>query len=56
MPAYGIQRKLVAGDNLIEFTPKKAGGIAYSCWMGMIRSGITVVRDIGSIGAVPPTN
>jgi len=45
VPAYGIRKKLVPGDNLIEFTPSKAGTIAYSCWMGMIRSSITVVGD-----------
>ena len=45
VPAYGIRRELVPGDNLIEFTPSKAGTIAYSCWMGMIKSSITVVGD-----------
>ena len=45
VPAYGIKKDLVPGDNLIEFTPSKAGTIAYSCWMGMIRSSITVVGD-----------
>ena len=48
IPAYGIKKTLVAGDNLIEFTPLKEGTIAYSCWMGMIRSRITVVRDLGT--------
>jgi sulfite exporter TauE/SafE/copper chaperone CopZ len=47
VPEYGIQKKLEPGDNLVEFTPKKEGVIAYSCWMGMIRSRITVVADIG---------
>ena len=45
VPAYGIRKELVPGDNVIEFTPSKAGTIAYSCWMGMIRSSITVVGD-----------
>ncbi len=48
VPAYGIRKTMVAGDNLVEFTPAKAGVIAYSCWMGMIRSRITVVSDLGS--------
>jgi sulfite exporter TauE/SafE/plastocyanin domain-containing protein/copper chaperone CopZ len=48
VPEYGIQKKLKPGDNLVEFTPRKEGVIAYSCWMGMIRSSITVVSDLGS--------
>jgi uncharacterized protein len=46
IPAYRISKTLVAGDNLVEFTPKKTGAIAYTCWMGMISSRITVVTDI----------
>jgi hypothetical protein len=42
IPGWGIKKKLVPGDNIIEFTPVKAGAIGYSCWMGMIRSRITV--------------
>jgi len=33
----------VAGDNIIEFTPTETGTIPYSCWMGMIKSNITIV-------------
>ena len=40
IPTYGIEKKLVPGDNIIEFTPTDSGVIAYSCWMGMIRSSI----------------
>ncbi len=54
VPAYGIRKKLKPGDNLVEFTPKSAGVIAYSCWMGMIRSSITVVADVGSVETVLP--
>lgn len=43
IPAYNISKKLVPGENIIEFTPKDTGVIPYSCWMGMIRSKITVV-------------
>lgn len=39
--------KLSAGDNLIEFTPLEEGEITYTCWMGMIKSRITVVGDLG---------
>jgi plastocyanin domain-containing protein len=54
VPAYGIERRLVPGDNLVEFTPKKEGAIVYSCWMGMIRSVITVVRDPVSSNVAAP--
>ena len=47
IPTYGIEKKLVPGDNTIEFIPDKSGVIAYSCWMGMIRSTITVVGSDG---------
>jgi sulfite exporter TauE/SafE/copper chaperone CopZ len=42
VPKYGIEKKLSAGQNVIEFTPKESGTFGYSCWMGMIRSDITV--------------
>lgn len=53
VPAYGIKKPLKVGDNLIEFTPKAEGTIAYSCWMGMIRNRITVVKDLGQVAANP---
>lgn len=43
IPRFGIEQKLVAGSNLIEFTPTETGTIPYSCWMGMIKSSITVI-------------
>ncbi len=49
IPKYNIQKKLVPGDNIIEFTPDAAGDVPYSCWMGMIRSNIKVVDDINSV-------
>jgi len=42
---YGIQHTFRQGDNVIEFTPVKAGRFAYSCWMAMIRSTITVLAE-----------
>lgn len=50
IPAYRIEKDLVEGNNVIEFTPNESGIIPFSCWMGMIRSQITVVDDINSIG------
>jgi sulfite exporter TauE/SafE/plastocyanin domain-containing protein/copper chaperone CopZ len=52
VPSLGIRRTLKPGDNLIEFTPSASGLVPYSCWMGMIRSSISVVPDLGSAGSV----
>lgn len=50
IPEFNIDKKLMAGDNIIEFTPTESGTFPYSCWMGMIRSRITVVDDIENVG------
>jgi plastocyanin domain-containing protein len=42
---YGIEHRFRIGENVIEFTPEKTGRFSYSCWMGMIRSSITVVAQ-----------
>jgi len=42
---YGIEYVFQTGENIIEFTPTKVGKFRYSCWMGMIRSTITVVVE-----------
>ncbi|MDR2661813.1 MAG: sulfite exporter TauE/SafE family protein [Treponema sp.] len=39
---YGVEHRFSPGDNVIEFVPEKTGKFYYSCWMGMIRSSITV--------------
>jgi sulfite exporter TauE/SafE/copper chaperone CopZ len=46
---YGIQKTLEVGDNVIEFTPTDSGTVPFSCWMGMIRSKITVVDDLNNV-------
>ncbi len=46
---FNIEKQLVPGDNIIEFTPSESGTIPYSCWMNMIKSTITVVDDINNI-------
>ena len=48
IPKYNITKKLVAGDNVIEFTPQEEGDITYTCWMGMISSNIKVVGNIST--------
>lgn len=42
IPNYNISQKLSPGENIINFTPTESGTFGYSCWMGMIRSSITV--------------
>jgi sulfite exporter TauE/SafE/copper chaperone CopZ/plastocyanin domain-containing protein len=49
---YGIQHTFTPGDNVIEFTPERAGRFSYSCWMSMIRSTITVLAPGESIADV----
>jgi len=49
VPEYGITKKLVAGDNLIEFIPGKVGKVTYTCWMGMISSTINVIADVSKV-------
>jgi sulfite exporter TauE/SafE/copper chaperone CopZ len=51
IPKYNIQKELIAGDNLIEFTPQAEGDITYTCWMGMISSNIKVVADLDKLSA-----
>jgi sulfite exporter TauE/SafE/plastocyanin domain-containing protein len=41
---YKIEHSFKPGENVIEFTPDRTGRFPYSCWMGMIRSSITVVE------------
>lgn len=51
IPAYNLQVKLKTGENVIEFTPAESGTFAFSCWMGMIRSNITVTAEDGTVVA-----
>ncbi|MDR0851047.1 MAG: sulfite exporter TauE/SafE family protein [Clostridiales Family XIII bacterium] len=45
IPEYGLEHEFSEGENVIEFLPEKTGTFKYSCWMGMIRSTITVVAQ-----------
>ena len=53
IPEYNVEKQLEPGDNIIEFTPDKSGVVLFSCWMGMIRSQITVADDLGDPAQVP---
>jgi plastocyanin domain-containing protein len=46
IPKLEIGQRLKVGETVVEFTPTETGNLAYSCWMGMIRSSITVVDDL----------
>ncbi len=58
IPKFNIEKKLLPGDNLIEFTPAEEGNITYTCWMGMISSNIKVVADVTQVTAadIQPSN
>lgn len=42
---YGIIHEFTPGENVIEFTPQKAGSGFYTCWMGMIYGKINVLSS-----------
>ena len=48
VPSLNIEKKLVSGENVIEFTPQDKD-INFSCWMGMIRGVIKVTDNLDSI-------
>ena len=37
VPSLNISKNISYGENIIKFTPDKAGEIPFSCWMGMVR-------------------
>ncbi|MCR5487649.1 MAG: sulfite exporter TauE/SafE family protein [Lachnospiraceae bacterium] len=43
VPAYDIDLKLHEGENHLTFVPHTVENVPYSCWMGMIKSSITVM-------------
>ncbi|MDR0538901.1 MAG: sulfite exporter TauE/SafE family protein [Spirochaetaceae bacterium] len=53
---YGIEYRFKPGENIVEFTPEKSGKFSYSCWMGMIRSSITVVEEGQGVAGEPSLN
>ncbi len=54
IPPLNIQKELVVGDNVIEFTPETAGDIEFTCWMNMIQSNIKVVEEIKTDDTAQP--
>ena len=45
LKGFNIEKELVVGDNIIEFTPTKEGTYTYTCWMNMIKNNIKVIDD-----------
>jgi len=45
VPQYGLDIKLHAGEQTIEFTPQETGVVPWSCWMGMIPGTFIVVEN-----------
>lgn len=48
MSKFNIRKNLVAGENIIEFTPTETGSINFSCSMGMYRGSFSVVDESGT--------
>ena len=42
---FNIEKELVVGDNIIEFTPTKEGTYTYTCWMNMIKNILKVKNN-----------
>lgn len=51
---YGIEYIFQDGENIIEFTPTKAGNYGYTCWMGMIHGNIYVTDGNGETTTITP--
>jgi sulfite exporter TauE/SafE/copper chaperone CopZ/plastocyanin domain-containing protein len=51
---YGIEHRFTPGENVIEFVPERTGRFSYSCWMGMIRSSITVTAEGAALAETEP--
>ncbi|MCU0735192.1 MAG: sulfite exporter TauE/SafE family protein [Methylotetracoccus sp.] len=42
VPALGLEIELVEGEQTVEFVPREAGVIPWSCWMGMLPGSFVV--------------
>jgi plastocyanin domain-containing protein len=54
VPSMQIKKKLVSGNNVIEFTPQDQD-VPFSCWMGMIKGMIKVVDDVNAVDIMKNT-
>lgn len=55
IPAFGVNKRVSNGDNVITFTPLKTGTIKMSCSMGMATGSFTVVADDSAAKTASPT-
>jgi uncharacterized protein len=53
IPSLGIKKKLIPGENVLIFTPTRAGTLNFSCWMGMVRGKFIVSDDKVSSAFTP---
>lgn len=51
IPGFNVRKYVSPGDNIISFTPDKAGTFYIACSMGMGRNTFTVVDDTGNTGS-----
>jgi len=51
IPAFNVEKYVKPGDNVIEFTPNKAGVFNIACSMGMGRNTFTVEDGSGKEAA-----
>lgn len=51
IPKLGIQKNLVSGENVIEFTPTETGKLPFSCSMGMYTGSFNVYDETDSKNA-----
>ncbi|HET6375973.1 MAG TPA: LysM peptidoglycan-binding domain-containing protein, partial [Methylocella sp.] len=52
VPKLGLEFDVKEGEQIIEFTPREAGVIPWSCWMGMLQGRFDVV-DAPALTAEP---
>lgn len=49
VPKLGLSKNLVAGENIIEFTPTETGQLPFSCSMGMYTGVFNVYEEGGAV-------
>jgi uncharacterized protein len=54
IPAFNVQKYVKPGDNIIEFTPTKAGVFNIACSMGMGLNAFTVQDESGNADYIEP--
>ncbi len=56
IPAFRVSKTVSSGNNVIEFTPDKAGTFSITCGMGMGRGSFKVDDGSGDIPELKPTD